>query len=274
MRTNLDIPDIRELRLFDACVTFGRVVRAGTPEAVTAGNVLQVLDKYDIVEALVHHVEARLNTPRDLGNRRLLREIEDVSRLHPVWVLDPPQPSSPDAARAMVEEMLAAGVKAARLMMAVAPPLHWVWKDLLGALEAHRVPCLLDFADPRYRGNAGSTMGSPDAFALHRLRECALAHPELPLILSHVCCGVGLEFPVLPLVRECPNVHLDILGIIKYWRTVATEAGPERVLFATGMPFVEPATFISNAQYARRLSLEDKKKICGGNLRRLLGGVR
>ena len=274
MRATSQAPPINELRLFDSCVTLGRVVRSGTPESVTADNVLQIADKYDIAEALVHHNEARLNTPRELGNRRLLREIEGLPRVHPVWVLEPPQPSNPGAARALVEEMLDAGVKVARLMMRVAPPLHWVWRDLLEALEAHRMPCLLDFGEPRYRGSAGSTMGSPDSFALHHLRETALAHPDLPMILSHVCCGIGLEFPALPLLRECPNVRLDILGIIKYWRIVATELGPERVLFATGMPFVDPATFISNVQYARRLSLDDKRLICGDNLRRLLEEVR
>jgi predicted TIM-barrel fold metal-dependent hydrolase len=94
------------------------------------------------------------------------------------------------------------------------------------------------------------------------------------MILSHVFCGTGLELPTLPLLRQCPNVHLDVLGIIKYWRTVAMELGPERVFFASGAPFKDPSTFVSNVQYARRLTPEDKKRICGDNLRRLMEGVR
>lgn len=274
MRAAVNAPQIGELGLFDSCMTLGRVVRRGTPESVTAENILRVLDKYDIAEALVHHNEARLNTPRDLGNRRLLREIHGLPRVHPVWVMAPLQPSDPGAAQAQVDEMLDSGVKAVRLMMGLAPPLPWLWKDLLDALEAHRVPCLLDFADPRYRGNAGSTAGAPDSAAMEHLRRTALAHPDLPMVLSHVFCGTGLEFPFLSLLGEAPNLHLDVLGIIKYWRIVAAELGPERVLFATGAPFVEPATFIANVQYARHLSPADKKLICGDNLRRLLRNVQ
>ena len=274
MRANPQAPPIDELRLFDTCVTFGRVVRKGTPVSVTADNILALMDKHDIAEALVHHNEARLNTPRELGNRRLLREIDGLPRVHPVWVLTPPQPPDAGAARAVVDEMLGSGVKAARLLMSVAPPLPWLWRDLLEALEARRVPCLLDFGVGGFRGSAGSTMGAPDAFDAHHLRETALAHPELPMILSHVCCGVGLPQAVFSLFWECPNVHLDVLGIITYWRDVATGLGPERVFFASGMPFGDPATYVSNVQYARRLTPEDKKRICGDNMRRLLGDVR
>ena len=264
-------PDIRDLRLFDTCVTLGYMT-AGVP-SITAGDILRVMDKHDIAEALVHNNEARVVHPRERGNRRLLGWTHGEVRLHPVWVLEPPaQPGLP-AARALVEGMLEAGVRAARLMMGVAPPLLWLWDDLCTALEEHRVPCLLDFADARQHNHA-STQGLPDGTAMDQLRDICLAHPGLPMILSHVSGGLGISYATLPLMRRAPNLHLDITCIVDYWRQVAAEMGPQRVFFATGMPFYDPAILVSNVQYARDLDLQAKQAICGDNMRRLLEAVR
>jgi len=264
-------PAIRDLRLLDTCVTLGQM--ATDAPSLTADNILAVMDKHDILEALVHHNEARVAYPRARGNRRLLQWIAGIERLHPVWVLEPPPAADPQAARAMVEEMLAAGVRVARLMMGVAPPFLWLWDDLCSALEEHAVPCLLDFADTRVFTQA-STQSAPSDAAIDHLRHICLAHPHLPMILSHVSGGLGIAYSVVPLMRRVPNLHLDITSVVDYWRKIAVDMGPERVFFATGMPFYDPATLVSNVQYARGLDLGAKQAICGDNMRRLMGGVR
>jgi len=274
LQSQPNMPHIADLRLFDSCVTIGRVTRADTPIWLTAENILDVMDQHDIAEALVTDNEARLTTPRDIGNRRLLTAIEGMARLHPVWALEPPRRPDPKAARGMVEEMLAAGVRVARLMMGFAPPLHWMWKDLCEALEEHRVPCLLDFAWPAYGNPHGSTQGNPDVNAVHHLRDIVLAHPGLPMILSHVSGGLGIAYPILPLMRRVPNLHIDITSIVDYWRRVVKELGPERVFFGTGMPLYDPATFVSNIQYARGLDTDAKRRMCGDNLRVLMEAVQ
>jgi predicted TIM-barrel fold metal-dependent hydrolase len=76
------------------------------------------------------------------------------------------------------------------------------------------------------------------------------------------------------LIRRVPNLYQDIGGILEYWRETARDAGPERVLFASGMPFTDAGILVSNVQYARGLSAAEKRMICGDNLRRLLGGAR
>lgn len=265
-----NMPDIKDLALFDTCVTLGKSCLEGVPEYLTAGNVLEVLDKHDIAEALVHANEARLIRPRRRGNERLLREIEGLDRLHPVWVLEPPKRADPTGARKVVEEMLAAGVRAARLMMGHVPPLHWMWKDLCEALEAHHVVCLLDFAPVRFP----ATNCMPDSLMLDRLREVCLAHPGLPMILSHHSGGLGVAQPTMPLMHRAANLMIDLTGVVDYWREVARDLGPQRVVFATGMPFYDPATFVGNVQYDDGLDTPAKKLICGDNVRRLLEGVR
>jgi len=268
------MPDIRELRLFDSCVTLGRGTRAGNTMELTADNIYSVMDQHDIAEALVHENEARVVLPRSKGNQRLLRETDGMHRLHPVWVLEPPKKPDPAEARAMVEEMLVAGVRAARLMMGYAPPFLWMWDDLLSVLEEHRVPCLLDFAPCSYSPPHGATNTTPDAMTMDKLREICLAHPDLQMVLSHVSGGLGIAYPTLPLIYRVPNLHLDITSIVDYWRNVAREAGPERVFFATGMPYYDPSILVPNVQYDPHLSVEAKRQICGDNLRRLLEAVK
>jgi len=267
MQADEKASSLKELRLFDSCVTLGRIVHSRYPESLTAASILGTLDRYCIAEALVHEHHARLLHPRDDGNRRLLESIKNSPRLHPVWVIEPPGEPGTDPARALVEEMLEAGVSAARLPMRAAPPLPWMWEDLCSALEEHRVPCFLDFGGV-------STWGALTDADVNGLRELALAHPELPLILSNIVGGLGIHYAVLPLIRRTGNVHIDTTGVLEYWREAAQEAGPERVIFATGAPFTDPGIYVSNVQYARELDEEAKRLISGDNLRRLLEGVR
>jgi len=274
MKAATKAPHIAGLELFDSCVTVGRLVRAGMGVCILPEDVLAIMDRYDIAEALVHDNEARMVRPRSRGNRRILEVAAGSDRLHPVWVLEPPESPDPAAARALVEEMLGEGVKVARLMMGVAPPLGWLWDDLLAALEEHRLPCMLDFAATSPSGPAGSTQGLPDAWAVDALRDLCLAHPGLPMVLSHASGGLGLSHPTLPLLRRVPNLHVDITAVVDYWRKAATELGPHRVFFATGMPFYDPGIFVSNVQYAHEINTEAKRAICGGNLRRLIACVR
>jgi len=270
MRAVRNMPDVRDLAVFDSCVTLGRSCMESVPESLTAENVLEVMDKYDIAEALVQSNEARLVYPRSRGNQRLLGEVRGIARLHPVWVLEPPARSDAAEARKLVDEMLSAGVRAARLMMGHVPPLHWLWKDLCAALETHRVPCLLDFT-PRM---SAVTHCVPDGLMLDKLREVCLAHPELPMILSHHSGGLGLSSVTMPLMHRAPNLLIDTTAVVDYWRDVAADLGPDRVVFGSGMPFYDPAIFISNVQYDEHLDEPAKRMICGGNLRRLLEGVR
>ncbi len=267
MECDPKMPNLAGLRLFDSCVTLGRIVHSGYPEYLTADSLLSLMDRYEIAEALVHEHHARVCYPREDGNRRLSDSVKGKPRLHAAWVIEPPKKPGQGPARDLVERMLAAGVRAARLPMKVAPPMLWLWDDLLTELDNRHVPCFLDFGDVETRG----TLTDADVAGV---REIALAHPSLPLVLSHIVGGLGIHYGIVPLVRRTPSLFIDITGVLEYWREVAAEVGPGRVLFATAMPFADPGIYVSNVQYARDLDEDAKALICGGNLRRLLGAVQ
>jgi predicted TIM-barrel fold metal-dependent hydrolase len=260
------MPDLRELSLFDSNVTLGRF--SSEICIPTTADLLATLDRYGIAEALVHDYHARMIHPLEHGNRRVLAMIQGQPRLHPVWVLEPPLKPGVAEAEQLVGEMLADGVRAARLRLRFKGSLPWVWEDLLSVLETHRIPCFFDY------GPMDTTLGDLSDLDVDALRTMAQAHPDLPIILSHVMGGLGVHPAVAYLIRRVPNVYQDIGGILEYWRETARDAGPERVLFASGMPFTDPGVLISNVQYARGFSKEEKRMMCGDNLRRLLGGVR
>ena len=280
MRATDRMPDLKSLRLFDSCVTLGRIVHSGDlcltpgpfvhsgyPQYLTRDNIIEMLDRYCITEALVHEHHARVVYPREHGNLRLLDEIKDLPRLHPVWVIEPPQKPGRKAAEALVTEMLDAGVRVARLQMKIAPPLPWLWNDLCDVLQDHRVPCMMDFGGI-------DTISSPTDSDMASIHDIAVSHPELPLVFSHTLGGLGVHYAVVPLIRRLKNFYIDITGVLNYWRDVARDVGAERVLFATGAPFMDPGIYVSNLQYALELDKESKTMICGDNLRHLMECVR
>ena len=266
MEAKTNMPVLKQLHLFDSCITLGRFVNDAW--IGDAADLLAIMDRYQIEEALVHEFHARSVYPLEHGNRRLMEIVRGQPRLHAEWVLEPPLQPGAEPAEALVREMLGEGVKAARLRLRAKGTLPWIWEDLLAALEAHRVPGFLDFGSPE------TTLGELSDLEVDTVRSIALAHPGLPLVLSHVMGGLGVHPGVLYLVQRTPNVYLDITGILEYWRTAAAAVGPERVLFATGMPFTDPGILVANVQYALGLEEPAKRSICGDNLRRLLGGVR
>ena len=258
--------DLESLRLFDSCVTLGRIVHSGYPVSLTADSLLELMDRYAIADALVHEHHARNRYPREEGNARVCEAVRGRPRLHPVWVMEPPREPGSLSARRAVARAIDAGVRAVRLPMQTIPPLAWLWDDFLAELEARHVPCFLDFGGV-------STWGDLDDGDVDGVRTLALAHPGLALVLSNVVGGLGIHPGILPLVRRTPNVLVDTTGVLEFWREAAA-VDPGRVLFATGMPFTDPGIYVSNVQYARGLDEEAKRLICGGRLRALLEAVR
>jgi len=257
------MPSLTSLTPFDSCATLLDMA----PWHMTVDRLIETMDRYEIAESLVHESNARMNHPRSDSNQRLLQMIGGNPRLHPCWIIDPPRRPGRQAAAALVQEMLESGARAVRLPMGQTPPMPWLWEDVCAVLEGHRVPCFLDFGKE-------TTTGELRDADVNGIRDIAMAFPNLPLILSHIMGGLGVHPAVAPLMHRVPNLHIDVTGILEYWREAARDLGPKRVFFATGMPFTDPGITISNIQYGSDLDADAKRLMCGGNLRRLMEAVR
>ena len=70
MRAHEAMPGLDSLRMFDGCLTLGRLVHSAYSPGLTVDQALELMDRYHIAEALVHEHDARLIHPRERANRR------------------------------------------------------------------------------------------------------------------------------------------------------------------------------------------------------------
>lgn len=104
------------------------------------------------------------------------------------------------------------------------------------------------------------------------LAELALRHPEAVLICGHT--GVDWEAG-LQAIRHSLNVYSDLSGsdpTAGFTETAAAMLGVDRVLFGTDAGGRSLASQLAKV-YGADLSEQDRARILGGNLRRLLGPI-
>ena len=267
MKSVIKNPSLDPLALFDGCMTLGSMVLSSVPKPVLPETVDELMVRYHIKEAIVHESHARLVNPGEHGNRRLMEMIKGNPKLHPQWILDPLSFHDQQEIKETVDEMLQLGVTSVRFLFKRVPPSLWLWSDLLEPLAEHHFLCFMDF------GNE-TAIGEVITEELNAVRDIAIAFPDLNLVFSFVMGGLGIHPGILPLMKKIDNLYIDTLGILEYWRKAAREISPERVLFSSGIPFKDPGMFVSDIQYAVDFDENDKKLMCGENLRTLLEVVK
>jgi predicted TIM-barrel fold metal-dependent hydrolase len=213
---------------------------------------------YDIQAALVWHAYAQ-EYSQDYGNRFLLREIGDDPRFIPQWVLVPHWAGEMAPPEELVAEMLALGVRAARVF----PKAHGfgtspeVVGPLLRELATHRVPLFVDVSELDLEAGIG----------------LAKQYPDLPIVL----CGVSWASDRIIFARfhEVPNLHLETWAFQghRHYERFVQAFGSERLLFGTNLPFRSPGAARMMACY-EQISDQDRRNTAGGNLLRLLRNVQ
>jgi hypothetical protein len=250
---------IQKLSLFDANCMLGRIVapKAGFPLSV--GELLDVMEDFEIAEALVYHATSKEYHPAQ-GNRILLDEIAGTARLHPMWVVMPSQTGEFPPEETLLEEMLSRGVKAARVFPHPDhhnfPLTDWASQKLLRSLESRRVPLFVD----------------QELIDWGTVHDLSAEYPRLPLVLTNV--GYRVNRFLFPLCERFGNLHIELSMYCGHRgiEDLAGRFGAERLLFGTRLPYFTPGSAIGMLSYAR-ISEQDKRRIAGDNLRGLLAKV-
>jgi len=255
------------LQFFDAHCYVGRYRTFKPGSFYSTSDLLKQMDYYGIAEALVMHSTSREHHPLD-GNAAVRSEVNGQQRLHPSWALLPPTLMEMENIAGAFSDMIAKGVKAAKLLYGSYsfPLSEWCIGDLLDRLDAHHIPT---FLDPDMDVDAIE----PDKFNWDAVEGLCRSHPGLPVILS------GARFRssnrlIYRLMDLFPNIHLELSG---YWANygielIVREFGASRLIFGTRMPVRDPGCAIAQLSFSE-ISFEEKKMIAGDNLRKLLGGV-
>ena len=143
-------------------------------------------------------------------------------------------------------------------------------KPVLSRMEDQGIPFLL---------HVNETIGHPypgkGMTPLERFHELILLFPKLPFLLAH--WGGGLLFyELMPEVgKTMTHVYYDtaaspFLYSKKIYSIARQILGPEKVLFGTDFPLLSPRRYFKELEESG-LSKEDREKILGLNVSRLLG---
>jgi predicted TIM-barrel fold metal-dependent hydrolase len=256
------------LHLFDCNSTIGRKAVRNPGCAYTPEDIISIMDYYMINRALVSHAICEGNGPLP-GNKMLLSEINGYDRFIPCWVLLPNLTGELGDKKIsdLIDEMLEKGVKAAKIY----PYNHrlclseWCMRELLSALEEHRIPLLMDFSIVHYSESVWK-------IPWNDIYEICRNHKNLPVILLRV--GGNVNRILFPLLDKFENLHIDISYYISNdgLEIICEKFGANHLLFGTGMPTYSPAGPLSMLLYSN-ISLKEKRMIGGENMDRLLKSV-
>ncbi len=246
------------MRFIDASAQIGQgsafPVKGPPDDYTTAGALVRELDHFGINEAVVAHAAAQHNPI--VGNRLLMQAIADHPRLYPCWTLAPFTVDEQRRPAALVDMMRAHNVRMVRLAHSrtgayKGPPRVWACGELLEALERARIPVLLNES-------------------LDTIAELCAAFPELPVIKV----GWGsLQLHALMDRREHLYVGTGLLCGPNRLAFLVRRFGADRLVFGTlfgQVNHTSPGAALT-VLTAAAISDEDKEKIAGGNLARLLG---
>lgn len=245
--------------IVDAFCWTGPVAKREPDAPYTMEQLLAEHSRFQIRQRLCIHYESRDGYP-DAGNEEMSR----LAALHPgtsaIWTALPPRRFHAEPVATVMSRAQAAG--AAMFTMYPKKQWHhlapWANSELYSAMEEAHLPLALEMDQAGY----------PEVY------ELAKAHPRMPIVLWSG--GYADERFVIPVMDLCPNVHVGLAtrfiptdGIEQF----SKRYGPGRLIFGSGWPVQSPGPLITYVTYAN-VSDETKAAVLGGNIRRLLGGVR
>lgn len=247
------------VRLFDVQAGFGGA-KPGT-QPVEAGELLAQMDRLQIDRALVRIAPTDLDTDALASNEMLLATAaESDGRLAPCPVVLPAGAGDvPDEAE-QIDQLIAAGAVAA----VVRPArdcwhlAEWASGPLFRALEQRRLPivCLQSLV------------------SLEQTAGLAEVYTHLPMIVAEA--GYRDLRILTPLLERFSNVYLSTGSNFAVHRGIehlVGTIGPDRLLFGSGFPAVEPMMAVTQLMYAD-ISDADKQQIGSANLQRLIAEVQ
>ena len=187
----------------------------------------------------MHEHDARLIHPREHANRRLSRGRERAAAPAPglghraAQIARPgcrPRAGGGDARRRRPRRPAADEGR---------PPLPWLWEDLARRWRSIACPASSTSKTPARREKSRT--------ATYGVREIALAHPELPMILSQLFGGLGVHPPSFRSSgARRTSTWISPASSNSGARSPSSRARARPLLH--GPPFADPGIYISNVQ--------------------------
>ncbi|MCL2527542.1 MAG: hypothetical protein FWE42_03905 [Defluviitaleaceae bacterium] len=249
---------------FDSNVSIG-INRYPYPHSFTdVAGLIQRMDSYGIIKALVYHSIAR-EDDINAGNKLLLDEIQTHESLYPILLAMPHHTGEFCEPGELAAFMTIHGVRALRLF----PQRDWHnfslsrrnCNELFTTMEKYNVPIFLE-------------LDTDDAnLGWSEIENICEHHPNLKLVL----CGLdySVDRNLFPLLSQYTNIYLETYRYKVYYgiEEFCAKFGANRLIFGSGMPKFSGAAAVSMINYAL-ISEKEKDMIARGNLESILGEVR
>jgi len=253
------------MELFDCDVVVGRRSIVTPDSFWETEQVLAALAGFHITQALTYHAAAEECDPQR-GNRWVRDEAAKSTALIPSWVLSPAIRGEWPEPKQIVENLIADGACAARLIPhAQSFPLSvFMLDNLLAELERRSVPLLV---------HASTTHPWEDHTDWRGLEEVCVAFPRLPVVAMRM--GLRVTRPLYRMLEKLPNFHFQFSALTCNYRgleDVVRHFGSTRMVYGSIMPVLSPAIPVTQITYAD-IPESDKRNVAGANLRRLIGGI-
>ncbi len=232
------------------------------PQALAEG-MLKMMDRAGVRLAVCSSHTSLVDPPR--GNQQMA----DVVRQYPdrfrgYWSVSPHYTQTLEAdLEALTEREEFVGVK-------LHPAMHNY------PLEGEKYRPVFEWAEATARPVLSHTWGNNPVCGPDNVRRVADRHPQATLLMGHSCSGQFSE--AIDLAREFPRVYLELTGVPEYSGLIekmVAEAGSEKVLFGTDLPWFDPHYGIGCVVWAHGLTDEDRHNILHRNGEKLLenGGL-
>lgn len=235
---------------------------------IATSDLIHTMDKVGVQKAIVFHTLAREYHPTH-GNVQLNEALKGYeNRLSGCWVLLPHQTGEMDHPRQLVQKMLEANIRMARIFPSFHANSHrfelteWCIGEMLAELESVRMPLIIDFA-----------LFRRDQPPFRDIFNICTEHPNLPIVLIGIQARNNRS--LYPLMEKFKNLHIQTAGFYVHRgiEHFVNYFGSERLIFGSGFPVQGMGGATFHVERAL-ISEEDKERIAGRNLITLLDSVK
>ena len=260
------------MKFFDVLMPIGRTNRGLGLTAKNYREVFELMDRFDVSEALVYHTVARDSDPI-LGNITLERLFSAIgedkrgNKLYKIWAYecaDVTENLQPDV---FLRKAIEANVKAIMinpLVRNISLVNNVRINVLANLLEQKNIPLILCYR----QWDAGQ-----DVVNWYELADFCNSYPNLPVICRELRSRSNR--PLFDALRASNNLIISLSSIwqAQMLELLVSEFGAERIVFSLGLPELDPGMFQAVVRYAK-ITEEDKNKIANQNVMNIIRNAK
>ncbi|MCX6375768.1 MAG: amidohydrolase family protein [Armatimonadetes bacterium] len=225
-----------------------------------AASMVAQMDRLGIKACVAAHHSA-IGPDQTYGNDEVLRAMADFpGRIYGYATVSPNYPAQEIIAE--LERCISGGMVGVKIH----PDLHGCNVD-----DAKYAP-VWEFANERALPLLSHT-GTGGRNPVKTFETLAEEYPNVKVILGHSGFGSVGANQSIEAAKKCPNIYPEITGSVIVYGTLermVREAGADRVLFGTDLPFLDARPQLGRVAFAK-ISDDEKRLVLGLNASRIFG---